>query len=173
MSGKPRLPACMLCVLDHLGSGLPPGPRALLILYGRHAHDAGCGSYPGLRSLSEQLHTSPVTLREWRDWLQDRRLIERLPRKAPHGGDLVRLGPCPDDACRRQRDRMQSRCERCQRDSLQHAEPEWWATQRDYMQSRKGEKYRGNRRPGGRPPAPGPPRIGAVAARDGPAAEAG
>ena len=132
--GKPRLPDCMLCVLDHLAAGLAPGPRALLILYGRHAHDGGCGIYPGLRSLSAELRTSPVTLREWRDELQDRRLIERLPRKGPHGADLIRLGRC--DA-HRQRDSMQSRCERCQRDNLQHAEPEWWAAQRDYMQSRK------------------------------------
>jgi hypothetical protein len=168
--GRPRLPACMLCVLDHLASGLPPGPRALLTLYGRHAHDAGCGIYPGLRSLSRELRASPVTLREWRDELQDRRLVERLPRKGPHGADLLRLGPCP--ACP-QRDSMQSRCRACQRDSLQHAETEWWAAQRDSMQSRKGEKYRGNGRPGGRPPAPGPPRIGAVPARDDPALDAG
>jgi hypothetical protein len=130
-----RLPACMLCVLDHLAAGLPPGPRSLLIVYGRHAHDGGCGIWPGLRSLSRELRTSPVTLRQWRDWLQDRHLIERLPRKGPHGTDLLRLGPC--DHCQRQRDSMQSRCEACQRDSLQHAEPEWWAVQRDCMESRK------------------------------------
>jgi hypothetical protein len=132
--GKPRLPDCMLCVLDHLAAGLAPGPRALLICYGRHAHDAGCGIYPGLRSLSAELRTSPVTLREWRDELQKQRLIERLPRKGPHGADLIRLGRC--DACR-QRDSMQSRCRACQRDSLQHAETEWWTAQRDYMESQK------------------------------------
>ena len=130
-----RLPASMLCVLDHLAAGLPPGPRSLLILYGRHGHDGGCGIWPGLRALSRELRTSPVTLRDWRNDLQDAHLIERLPRKAPHGTDLLRLGPCED--CQPQRDSMRSRCRDCQRDSLQHAETEWWAAQRDYMQSRK------------------------------------
>jgi hypothetical protein len=124
----------MRCVLDHLAPGLPPLPQALLIRYARHAHDPGCGIYPGLRSLSQALRTSPVTLRKARDWLQQRRLIQRLPRAGPYGADLLRLGPCED--CR-QRDSMQSRCERCQRDNLQHAEPEWWAAQRDSMQSQK------------------------------------
>jgi hypothetical protein len=130
-----RLPACMLCVLDHLAPGLPPGPQALLIRYGRHAHDGGCGMYPGLRSLSRDLRASPVTLRRWRADLQARGLVHRLPRAGPRGADLLRLGPC--DHCP-QRDCMQSRCERCQRDSLQHAESEWWAAQRDSMQSQKG-----------------------------------
>jgi hypothetical protein len=84
----------MRCVLDHLAPGLPPLPQALLIRYGRHAHDAGCGIYPGLRLLSRELRTSPVTLRQARDWLQERRHIERLPRSGPHGTDLLRLGPC-------------------------------------------------------------------------------
>jgi hypothetical protein len=129
-----RLPECMLCVLDHLAPGLPPGPQALLIRYGRHAHDGGCGIWPGLRSLSRELRASPVTLRQWRADLQARGLVHRLPRAGPHGADLLRLGPC--EHCP-QRDSMQSRCERCQRDSLQHAETEWWAAQRDCMQSQK------------------------------------
>jgi hypothetical protein len=140
MTGRPRLPMpAMLCVLDHLSPGLPVGPQLLLDRYGRRAHDPGCGIWPGLRFLSRETRTSPVTLRQWRDYLQDLHRIERLPRKGPHGADLTRLGPCPDDACRRQRDRMQSRCEDCQRDNLQHAETQWWQAQRDYMQSRKRE----------------------------------
>src|SRR5215216_6179342 len=87
-----RLPTCMLCVHDHLTPGLPPGPQALLARYARHAHDAGCGSYPGLRRLSHDLRASHDTLQKWRDelWLE-RRLIDRLPRVAPKGGDLIRL----------------------------------------------------------------------------------
>jgi hypothetical protein len=132
-SRRRRLPECMRCVLDHLAAGLPPGPRSLLSLYGRHAHDGGCGIYPGLRALSKELHTSPVTLRAWRDELVARGLLQRLPRKGPHGADLFRLGPC--DHC--QRDSIQLRCADCQRDNLQHAETEWWAAQRDSMQSQK------------------------------------
>jgi hypothetical protein len=132
--GSRRLPECMRCVLDHLAPGLPPLPQALLIRYGRHAHDPGCGIYPGLRSLSRDLRTSPATLRKARDWLVERRRIQRLPRAGPHGADLLRLGPC-DHCC--QRDCMESRCEVCQRVNLQHAESEWWAAQRDSMQSQK------------------------------------
>jgi hypothetical protein len=129
-----RLPECMRCVLDHLAPGLAPGPQALLIRYARHAHDPGCGITVGQRRLSRELRASPVTLRGWREELQDRGLIQRLPRAGPKGTDLVRIGPCDD--CR-QRDSMQLRCERCQRVNLQHAEPEWWAAQRDSMQSQK------------------------------------
>jgi hypothetical protein len=134
---RPRLPECMFCVHDHLAPGLPAGPPALLTRYARHAHDAGCGIWPGLRLLSRELRASPVTVRQWRDWLQERRLIQRLPRAGPHGTDLLRLGTCDD--CR-QRDSMQSRCERCQRDNLQHAEVEWWAAQRDFMESQKRKR---------------------------------
>jgi hypothetical protein len=132
-SGR-RLPECMRCVLDHLAPGLPALPQLLLVRYGRHAHDPGCGIYPGLRSLSQDLRTSSATLRKVRDWLQARRRIQRLPRVGPHGADLLRLGPC--DHCR-QRDSMQLRCELCQRANLLHAETEWWAAQRDSMQSQK------------------------------------
>jgi hypothetical protein len=129
-----RLPECMRCVFDHLAPGLPALPQLLLIRYGRHAHDPGCGIYPGQRSLSQNLRTSPATLRKARDWLVERRLIQRVPRVGPHGADLLRLGPC--DHCR-QRDSMQLRCEVCQRANLLHAETEWWAAQRDSMQSQK------------------------------------
>ena len=132
--GGRRLPECMRCVLDHLAPGLPALPQLLLIHYGRHAHDPGCGIYPGQRSLSQALRTSPATLRKARDWLVERRLIQRLARVGPHGADLLRLGPCDD--CR-QRDSMQLRCERCQRANLLHAETDWWAAQRDSMQSQK------------------------------------
>jgi hypothetical protein len=135
---KRRLPDCMLCVLDHLTRGLPPGPRSLLVCYARHAHDAGCGIYPSLRRLGPELRTSPVTLRQWRTDLQDRGLIERLPRAAPRGADLLRLGPCPE-ACS-QRDSMQARCKTCECDNLKRAESVWWAAQRDYMQSRKSRE---------------------------------
>lgn len=129
-----RLPTCMLCVLDHLAPGLPPGPQALLIRYARYAHDVGCGSYPGLRGLSHDLRTSHDTLQKWRDelWLE-RRLIDRLPRVAPKGGDLIRL------RCKQcQRAPMQARCIECQRANLQHAESEWSdALQRARMQAQK------------------------------------
>jgi hypothetical protein len=124
----------MLCVLDHLAPGLPVGPQALLIRYGRHAHDAGCGIYPGLVLLKQELRASTDTLRKWRDELQDRRLIERLPRVGPRGADLLRLGRC--DYCR-QRTAMQVRCPACQRTGLLHAETEWWAAQRTCMAVQK------------------------------------
>jgi hypothetical protein len=154
---RPRLPECMFCVHDHLAPGLPAGPPALLTRYARHAHDAGCGIWPGLRLLSRELRASPVTVRQWRDWLQERRLIQRLPRAGPHGTDLLRLGTCDD--CR-QRDSMQSRCDRCQHDNLQHAEIEWWAAQRDFMQSQKtvvqGEPTGTSVIPDRRPPTASP-----------------
>jgi hypothetical protein len=133
-NGNGRLPDCMLCVLDHLAPGLPPGPQALLIRYARHAHGAGCGSYPGLRGLSRDLRTSHDTLQKWRDDLfLERRLIDRLPRVAPCGGDLIRLR-C--DQC--QRAPMQARCGQCQRANLQHTETEWSdALQRARTQAQK------------------------------------
>jgi hypothetical protein len=129
-----RLPQVVLCVLDHLAPGLPPGPQLLLIRYARHAHDAGCGIYVGLRSLKSTMASSTDSLRTYRDWLQERRLIERLPRAGPRGADLIRLGPC--ERCI-QRTAMQVRCQACQRTGLQHAESEWWAAQRTAMQVQK------------------------------------
>jgi hypothetical protein len=125
----------MLCVLDHLSAGLPPGPRSLLVLYGRHGHDAGCGIWLGMRTLKVELCSSHDTIRAWRDELQACRLIERLPRKGKHGADLLRLGRCDDCP---QRASMQARCRACQRAGLQHAETEWWAAQRTWMQAQKG-----------------------------------
>jgi hypothetical protein len=140
--GKPRLPACMLCVVDHLASGLTVGPRALLIVYGRHAHDGGCGIWLGQRSLKQELQASHDTIRVWRDDLLDRELIERLPRRGPHGADLLRLGPC--DRCgRHQRASIQARCGKCQRAGLQHAEDEWGEAQRAYMEARKRRELQG------------------------------
>jgi hypothetical protein len=95
-ANRRRLPDCMLCVLDHLAPGLPPGEQALLIRLARHAHHAGCGIYPGQRGLADDLGTTRDTLRVLRDRLLERRLLDRLPRVGPHGADLYRLRLCPD-----------------------------------------------------------------------------
>jgi hypothetical protein len=155
--------------------GLPPGPQALLIRYARHAHDAGCGSYPGLRGLKRDLRTSHDTLQKWRDDLfLERRLIDRLSRVAPRGGDLIRLR-C--DQC--QRAPMQARCGQCQRANLQHTETEWSdALQRARMQAQKRRALQAvpaatpvstrsrpaaaspnGQRPGDGPPSPDPSRV--------------
>jgi hypothetical protein len=130
---RQRLPDCMVCVLDHLAPGLPPGEQAMLIRMARYAHNAGCGMYPGQRRLARELAASEHTLRYWRDNLIGRRLLDRLPRVGPRGADLYRLRLCPD--C--QRGCMEPRCGQCQRGNLQHAESEWWAAQRGSMQPQK------------------------------------
>jgi hypothetical protein len=134
-----RLPDCMICVLDHLAPGLPPGEQALLIRMARHAHDAGCGIYPGQRGLGEALGASRPTLRKLRDRLLERGLLERLPRKAPHGADLYRLRLCLD--C--QRATRVARCGQCQRANLLTAETAWWAAQRATRVAQKSKEVQG------------------------------
>jgi hypothetical protein len=149
------------CVLEHLRAHAHGRDQLVLVHLARHAHRAGCGITVGTRLLRDETGYNRRTVADAIDSLLKLRILERSPRRGPHGVFVHRIVLC-------QRCSGYTAARPCQRCSFNTAaaggrKPASGAAatpkQREVQAMAAAASPNGHR-PGDVPPSPDPSRAG-------------